>query len=108
MKLRALLALLAVAVLAMAVAIPMNADAREENPPKKIAICHFSGHTADAPFSTGCCGITDSDFVITYPPSPTFCESKGGKMIWLSEKGAINGHKVHPGSHDRIDAYPER
>lgn len=109
MKLRALLGLFAVTLLAMAIAMPTNADTSEEAPTTKVAICHFSGHTADAPQPTTCCGDLQSDFVINYnngDPNPTFCEdTMGGTMIWVSEKGAVNGHKVHPGTIDRIEDY---
>ncbi len=110
MKLRALLGLLVFGFAATAIALPT--DTPDENPPKRITICHFPGHSipeASDNFSVE--GEDVSGDYVTNPPPPggpapnqvAFCESRGGKLIELSEKGAVNGHKV--ALQHRIAAY---
>lgn len=105
MKIRALLSVLAVGLFATALALPILADTGDTTPPKRIWICHFPGHEMPNPadnFTTEGETVT-GDYVMNAPagvdgnPSDAqhdFCESRGGHLIELSERGAVNGHDV--------------
>lgn len=105
MKLRALLGLFAVTLVAMAIAMPIQADTSEEAPPKRVWICHFPGHTM--PDSADPVNGVRTDYILN-PGGPNAgrierCESRGGHLIELSEKGAVKWHKA--AFQNRIDLY---
>ena len=73
---------IALAVLALAVAtLPLVQQASARG--HKVDICHFDGHTADD-------GTVD--FIIT--GQGDVCLEKGGMIINVACKGAVNGHGV--------------